>query len=89
MSARDEALGPMQRDMLGELRRRYDTETAEAGLLALREEIARELAEKIRGNARSIRASEVERFGSTDYESDLQHGARMADADLIDPDKED
>ena len=43
-----DALGPMQRDMLGELRRNYDTETAEAGLLALREEIAHELAEKIR-----------------------------------------
>lgn len=48
MSTREDALGPMQRDMLGELRRRYDASTAEAGLGALREEIAHELAEEIR-----------------------------------------
>lgn len=41
-------MGPMQRDMLGELRRRYDADMAEAGLAALREEIAHELAEQQR-----------------------------------------
>lgn len=53
---------------------------------AHRAEVLREAASKIRENAKSVRADEIARFGQTDYESDLQYAARVADADLIDPD---
>lgn len=47
MSAGPGPLGPLQRGILGDPRW-HDAGTAEAGLAALREEIAHELAERIR-----------------------------------------
>lgn len=73
-------LGPMQRDILGELRRRYDADTAEAALAALREEIAHELAEKIRAEA-----ARAETLSGSMQGRRIRIARLREAADLIDP----
>lgn len=74
MSAGLGAMGPIQRDILGELQRWYDAGAAEAWLLALREEIAHGLAER------------QQKFVEANFtHSAAEYRAAMMTADLIDP----
>ena len=68
--------------------REQDCKFLDTAYEAVKREVLREAAEKIRASTQDARKVERDRFKFTDFESQLQYEAAMAAADLIDPDKE-